>query len=322
MTTLDIHPASPAERIQIYRNVHEFWGRGLSLEEHVERRLTSVQHNRATWIAGCLDGNVVASLGCYPLQFRVHGEVVPGIAIGAVHTLPEFRGRGFAPQLFAWLEDHFQREGVKLSLLYSDIAPAYYAHLGYLRCPSFEAWIDVAPQPAVSGDATVRWDRFDAREHARPLRELEHRCRLPEPISIYRNADYWNFLLQKDGHDQFYRIVDGANAEIGYVRIGELRQATVEGKPPRLIWKIRDLALVDRSESNFRLTLHAGLAAANAAGAVRLGGWMPETDAVRGWTEPTPRNDEITMLKSLSPEITLDEATIAAVGNFQEIDHV
>ena len=136
MPKLDIHPASETERIAAYRNVHDVWSGGLDLEAHVARRLQSVQHNRADWFVGTLDGDVVTSLACYPLMFQLDGDSVPGIALGSVHTRADCRRRGFAGELIAWVEEHQQRRGVVLSLLYSDIDPRYYARLGYQECPS------------------------------------------------------------------------------------------------------------------------------------------------------------------------------------------
>ena len=33
---LDVHPASPEERFQVYANVFEFWPMAPSLEEHLQ----------------------------------------------------------------------------------------------------------------------------------------------------------------------------------------------------------------------------------------------------------------------------------------------
>ena len=84
--TLDIHPASPEERLQCYENVYEFWPMASSLEEHLRLRLASPKHQRAHWYAGCLGGMVVASLGCFPLKYHIDGREVGGFSIGSVHT--------------------------------------------------------------------------------------------------------------------------------------------------------------------------------------------------------------------------------------------
>src|SRR4051812_41546092 len=106
---LDIHRASPDELVAAHRNVFDIWSKGLNLEEHLRYRLDeSPSHIRATWFVGCLDGRVVVSLGAYPLMFRIGDKELPGIAIGSVYTVGEFRGRGFAPQLIKYVEDHYR----------------------------------------------------------------------------------------------------------------------------------------------------------------------------------------------------------------------
>eukprot|EP00913_Durusdinium_trenchii_P008921 g8387.t1 len=320
--SLDVHLASDAERVAIYRNVHEFWGRGLSLDEHVARRLASEQHNRATWIAGCVNGKVVSSMGCYPLPFCLRGDVVPGIAIGAVHTLPDYRGRGFAPRMFEWVEDHFRSQGVVISLLYSDIDPAYYARLGYIECPAHEAWIELNPSNAEFDETEFRLEAFDAGDDVAYLRKSYSDCHGIRPISIHRTEDYWGFLVRKDAGDLFFRLRDSTDAQLGYVRIGVKEQETVAGEKPRLIWKLRDAAIGRRGDDAFCRLMRATMNMAAAAGASTFGGWMPNSERLQSLAEMTPRKDEITMLKSLTGDVILDPDVIASTDHFQEIDHV
>lgn len=318
-TALDIHPANDAERLQAYRSVHEFWGRGLPMDEHLRHRLASVQHNRATWFVGCLDGQVVTSLGCYPMHFQVRGKIVPGISIAAVHTRPEFRGRGFAPQMFDWVEAFQQEAGMQISLLYSDIAPAYYARLGYVECPAFEAWIDLATTNLDETPIPVRLLRFASEVHSEFDRDCYARCHEPRPISIHRTADYWNFLGDRDREDILLRIVCEANGLVGYVHVGMSREAREDEPDPLSVWKIRDLAISDEQLPD---VLTALIATARENGIDRIGGWLPDSTWLRSLTDVAPREDEITMLKSLSPEIKLDAEMIASAVHFQEVDHV
>ena len=129
--SLEIHPADAGEQRAAYTNVHEVWGGEQPLEEYLAWRLNSVQHQRACWYVGCLEGRVVTSLGAYPLLFHVGGRQVAGFAIGAVHTVPDCRKRGYAARLMAWVEAHQRQQGAELGLLYSDIDPDYYAAHGY-----------------------------------------------------------------------------------------------------------------------------------------------------------------------------------------------
>ena len=57
---------------------------------------------------------MVTSLGVFTLPYRVHGRTVAGIAIGGVHTLKEYRGRGFAPRLMDWAETYDAERGARL----------------------------------------------------------------------------------------------------------------------------------------------------------------------------------------------------------------
>ena len=186
---LEIHPASEPERIQAFRNVHDVWGGGVDLETHVRHRLQSVQHNRATWFVGCLGGRVVTSLGCYPMLFCLNGRVVPGIALGAVHTRAEWRGRRFAPRLIRWVEEYQQDRGATLALLYSDIDPEYYARQGCLPCPSWEGWIDLsgAGRIDVSGQATLI--PMETGRSRTELAKLYDDFHAGIPMSVARNAE-------------------------------------------------------------------------------------------------------------------------------------
>ena len=93
---LDCHIANDTERAAAFGNVHECWGDVRSVEDFVAWRMQSIQHARASWYVGCVDGRVATSLGAYPIVLRAGGQSWPGFGIGAVHTVPEFRRRGYA----------------------------------------------------------------------------------------------------------------------------------------------------------------------------------------------------------------------------------
>ena len=167
---LDIHVASPQELAAAHRNVFDIWSKGLPLEEHLRTRLESPKHGLATWYVGTIDGQVVVSLGCYPLVFAYRGQLVPGFSIGSVYTVKEYRGQGLAPQLIALAEAEKLRSGAKIGSLYCDINPDYYARFGYELCPSLEGWLElkdaaVAAPPAyhlLEISAAERWPELGA----------------------------------------------------------------------------------------------------------------------------------------------------------------
>jgi predicted N-acetyltransferase YhbS len=313
MTTvcLDIHPASREELVAAHSNVYDIWSKGLGLEEHVRARVDSPSHRRATWYVGTIEGRVVTSLGCYPLRFRVRDDNLMGVAIGSVYTVSDFRGRGFAPQLIAKVEDDEHKRGAALSVLYSDIEPQYYARRGYTLCPSWEGWC----QPnaaALEVSDSPQWVPVSATTDLARLAALYADYHGGMPLSIARDDDYWQSLLEKAPNDEFYALVDDGQAWLAYARISVNAGA----------WRIVDYALADASDSLAEVFYGKVIAAARAAGAARAGGWLPDCPAARRYFELAPRPREITMIKSLSEAVRLDPDLIAATNRFCYIDHV
>lgn len=310
---LDIHPANEAERIAAFRNVHDVWSGGLNLDDHLQRRLTSPQHNRADWYVGCLGGRVVASLGCYPLQLRLRGDIVGAIAIGAVHTLAEFRGRGFAPQLMRHVEDAAANRGIAISLLYSDIDPDYYARRGYIECPSLE-W-DFTPAEIEDGD--LRDDSFTLRRDTatstrRIVKELYDEFHETLPLAVHRDEEYWRYVDRKGRGDDVYLLGDAAREPLGYLRV-RLRDGLL---------KVRDFAMRLPVDEALVTRLSAALQIASDRSATQITGWVPPLPERLAFSRPRPRSGEITMLKPLREGISIDETVREAAAFFHEIDHV
>ena len=319
---LDIHRATPAEQEAAYRNVHEFWGRGLPLDEFLQRRHASLHHQRAEWYVGCIDGQVAASLGCWPVTLLRNGGRVPGFQIGAVHTRPEFRGRAFAPQLIREVERQRQARGDELALLYSDIDPAYYARLGYVACPSYEGSV---PLPA-SRDSTWRVREVDPAGESELLLKLADAADRGAVLCIEKRAARWQALLAQWPGDRFVLAETlPENHPVGWLRLRETDQADTV--------RLMDFALESLATGGEAGPLAAPLPMALAAARARFGwttltGWLP-TDiegSVVTWNIPagkvSPRQREITMIHPLSGVDELLPEEVAAAGRFVEIDHV
>ncbi len=309
--TLDMHPASPDELASAHRNVFDIWSKGLPLEEHVRSRTESPKHRLATWYVGCVDGQVVVSLGCYPLAFYFRGQQVPGFSIGSVYTVREFRGHGFAPQLIDWAERHEQQRGAVISLLYSDINPDYYAQLGYHLCPSLEGWLDPRDysSPVTPAHELVP---ISAGEQLPTLMRLYADYHGSMPLAIARDASYWQALLERFTDDRFFAFEDRNAGWHGYVRIGQSGQAL----------RITDYALSDQSLELAEEFYAAGIALARSEGAERFGGWLPDHPSAMQFFDLTPRKTEITMVKSLDAAHPIDDEMAELASRFCEIDHV
>ncbi len=308
---LQIHAASRDELAAAHTNVFDIWSKGLPLDEHVPARLESPKHRLARWYVGCLDGRVVVSLGCYPLEFDWRGELLQGFAIGSVYTVGEFRGHGYAPRLLQWVEQHEHSAGAALSLLYSDINPDYYARLGYARCPSLEGWTDPRTFSPERRPAH-RLEPIAAIEHLPELATLYAGYHGAMPLSIARDAGYWQSLLDRAPDDRFYRLADGRGGWHGYLRVA------VAGTT----WRITDFALGDQSLELAEELYAAALLVAGESGVERFGGWLPDHPSARQFFDLTERRIEITMIKSLDSARPLDDESVELASRFCEIDHV
>lgn len=306
----DLHRASSAERTQAFRNVHDVWGGGLDPEEHLRRRSANPKFDNATWYVGTLDGRVVTACGCFHVSVRIDGAAERACAVGSVHTLAEFRGRGFAPQVLAFAESQERLAGKTFSLLYSDISPAYYERLGYRRCAAAQGWVNPTESQATL-PTSCTLIRFQPAEELSALSDLYDRGHAQHALSIARSADYWRYLLAQDPQNEFY-FADIGGKRTGYVRIA--------ARPRGVI--IRDLSF-DEGPDEFKRGLYtAVIALAKARGAERVGGWMPADAICRELFDVTDRVQELTMIKSLIDRIKIDERHCQAAQHFHEIDHV
>jgi predicted N-acetyltransferase YhbS len=304
---LDCHPATQAERIQAFKNVFDVWRHADTLEDHLAKRLASPQHSRAEWFVGCLGERVVASLGCYPMQFSMRGDSAKGIAIGAVHTVSDCRGQGYAAKLLSWVEEYQAGLGAEISLLFSDIDPRYYARLGYTLCPSMEGWVDLHPGRAMP-PAGLRLIRFSPEQDLLKLMKIYTDHQRGLPFFISRDEDYWSYLFRKGAGHEFYWVASKDRPE-GYVSL-----STAGGR-----WSLQDWAL---DESLLPETIAAILESAHQAGARHVGGWMPETRPFRDNFPLEPRTMELTMIKFLDQERKVDRQLQEAAGCLRAFDHV
>ena len=319
---LEIHLANDVELRAAHANAHDVWSMGLPLAAHIQRRLTAAHHRRATWIVGTLAGRVVCCLGLHPLEFQLRGAKVPGVGVASVHTLAEFRGRGFAPQLIAWSEEYARTRGAQLSVLFSDVNPNYYERMGYQLAPAHRGEAIVAERLASAqrllDEGNARLEPFVAATNLEMLQRIYTDDHGREPLSIARSEEYWRYLIARQPDDEFAMLLVGGRP-VGYAR-----------------WKVagdalflRDLAVVSDETSgrapgrSQRDLLFAGLIRrASEKGLARVVGWLPDGAAEQRWFRIEPRPIEITMFKPLVAGVHIDAEQLAAADRFHEIDHV
>ncbi|MFW7377666.1 MAG: GNAT family N-acetyltransferase [Oligoflexus sp.] len=208
---MEICKASPKELTQIYANVHESWPHHPDRDIHIKLRLESVQHQYASWYMGHVNGEIVASLGWYPFEFKDKGKIYHGAGIGAVHTPPQFRRQGYAQQLLQGVHAIMKGKGVDISHLYSDIDPCYYQKLGYQICPT----VHVSHQPQAgelsNGLQIKPWkpSGWEQRDHI-------YRLFGPE-TTFHRCAKHWQWLEQRFPRTQHVQVFHNDDQPIGYL---------------------------------------------------------------------------------------------------------
>jgi len=305
---LDCHIADDSERAAAFGNVYECWGDERPIEEYVAWRLQSVQHARATWCVGCVDGRVATSLGAYPIVLRAGGRSWPGYAIGAVHTPPEFRRRGYAATLMEWVLQQQLAGGVQFGLLYSDIKPEYYAAMGYRLCDSYYAWA----MPRVgehAGDG--RLERFDPAASAGALARMYVTVQSTRSVWIERDEVYWDWVRGRyPDHEWYWWMAEGSDAPTGYIQLkpagAEMRVfdwGVLPGEEEQAFWKTVLEWAADRSVA-------------------RIGGWLPSSEAIAGCFEVTSRIKELTMISGLTPEAPWEDSYSFDAAWFTECDHI
>ena len=305
---LTFHLADDKQRLAAYRNVHEFWDGGRTLEDHLAWRSTSPQHNRARWYVGCLEEEVVVSLGSYPVRLRIGSHETGGIMIGAVHTLPEQRGNGFAPALLGWVENKEKSLQTTISMLFTDIGTEYYGRFGYRECPSWELQL-------ATGDIEACWqlERVDRREHADELRCLYENSTRCDELVLVRDEEYWDYIFHKQPEDLTFLAEDENGELAGYVRI---RSRESE-------WVIQDWGLATQGDENLTSLVLAVAAQANREGALQLSGWMPSWPAGNPAIQFESRAGlNHTMIKSLDGSQEFSAPVLEAAQQLREIDHV
>jgi predicted N-acetyltransferase YhbS len=168
------------------------WARTRSLEEYVAdyRSLASSAfgQRRLRSVALEVDGRVVASCKRFLRTLRCEDRRYSAIGIGSVFTPADLRRRGYATAMLGALLDAERAAGTDLAFLFSDIAPAFYASLGFIALPSRQMTIrsDALPRERLP---LVALDPFDPGALRRTFEAHEAQ----RPYALTRSPLDWEF---------------------------------------------------------------------------------------------------------------------------------
>lgn len=295
--SIDVHPASDEERRRAYELAYETWGTG-SRAAWIQKRLESQQHNRADWWVGTQGSDVVTSLGVYPLLLRLAGDLVTGCGIGAVHTDPEFRGRGFATELCETVMEHARGEGDAVALLYTDIDPEFYRALGFETTNRFDWTCDDLRGLADAVDRTTHAYPLDPAVDGERLRNLYDRAHATSSLCMVRDSDYWRYLDQLHPDDEVVVVESGIGEDLLYARLreGDRADTVIATELPYLTGDPADCAA--------GLAGLAGLLVGTEVHQIRVGA-EPRGEASRYFNR-TRRDDGIPMVAPLGGDFKFD----------------
>ena len=136
-------PATGAILEQVLDDTYTLWNDGLSRANYAKAWAAQL---KTPWGQAHLDRvalvdgpHVMCSAKRYDLSLRLDGRIRRVLGIGAVFTPPAHRGRGSARELITRILDTAVTEGQEFSMLFSEIAPAFYEQLDFVPVPLLES---------------------------------------------------------------------------------------------------------------------------------------------------------------------------------------
>jgi predicted N-acetyltransferase YhbS len=214
-----------------------------------------------------LDGEVVTSCKRYQRELRCGERMFRAAGIGAVFTPETQRGRGYATALFGALLDTERANGTDFVYLFSDIHPAFYERLGFIRLPSRAIVLraDTLPHARIAA-RTLGEDDWPAIERCFAALDATRAFALTRPPLV------WEWLrLRERSHEP-----DGVLVRLGVAR-GRRIVAYVLGRRFAAVdsFALDEFAYADEDAAELVPAL-----VRNAAGDLRkITGWLPPAPA-------------------------------------------
>jgi predicted acetyltransferase len=211
---------------------------------------------------------IVSSCKLFDLTVSSRGRTYSMLGVGAVYTMKDLRGQGYASDLITEVIDLAEDEGYNCVTLYSEIGVDFYEQFGFRELGSAEFSIEIHNQD-------YREDDLDKTVFAGPsdalwLEEHYSRWLRTQPYGVIRSQAYWGYKLDSERFLESNSslswpeleliAVRGDTKDCGYV-IMEQGGST-----------IRILELIGSEKSRMQLWKTV-LACAAKRGAKRIRGW-------------------------------------------------
>ncbi|HEY9792064.1 MAG TPA: GNAT family N-acetyltransferase [Candidatus Obscuribacterales bacterium] len=209
----DLQIADGADILEILREQYWLWGCGMPRGDYhdwlrMQLRQPWARRNFRYFVRRHKD-KIVASAKLYTLQAQARGVQYKVGGVGAVYTMQQHRGRGHGSELMDSIRQLAEAEGFDALMLFSDIDPSFYEHLGYeqLSHHDFYLWTN---QPEI--EKYIMSDQSfveDLHEHTPELcfpdpadvdGMVRHHMRYLSglPFGIRRSEAYWQYKLLRE----------------------------------------------------------------------------------------------------------------------------
>lgn len=191
--------------LEVLRETHKIWSAGLTVDRYLEYISFQLRHSWARRNFCYLmlrndAGKLAASCKLYSISLQSRGKQYQLYGLGAVYTMKQFRGQGYATKLIEEVIDLAHLKGKDGILLFSDIGPGLYADLGFTEMGGAEFSIQV-PRGAVSEDgrllALARVQPVDISMVPSMVRHYR-RWLSRTPFGFARSEEYWRFKLKRE----------------------------------------------------------------------------------------------------------------------------
>jgi predicted N-acetyltransferase YhbS len=214
-----------------------------------------------------IDGELVTSCKRYQRELRCGERTFRAAGIGAVFTPEHARGRGYATAFLGALLDAERAGGTDVVYLFSDIHPAFYERLGFVRLPSRAIVLraDALPHARIAA-TTLADDDWPAIERCFATLDATRAFALTRPPLV------WEWLRLRARSSE----AGGVLVRLGIAR-GRRLAAYVLGRrfPAADSFALDEFAYVDAEAASFVPALIR-----NAAGDLRkVTGWLPPAPA-------------------------------------------
>ena len=143
-----------------------------------------------------LDGDqIVSTIGRSRMQLVNNGQAVAGYQLGAVGTLPHYRGRGLARRLMDEIFGELDHPDQPIILHANDSVVDFYPRFGFRRVAQKQSVAEISIAPAKMSAA--RFDPYDAAQRSK-LRNLFGRA-MPIRGPLSAANYYWIALWHLSG---------------------------------------------------------------------------------------------------------------------------